>query len=135
MSCTGFTTLDLVRLMKRWIADDKFMSDDAAANLAIDTVEVAALLLVTPESGARGALLASAVVEVIPDSACAVYRFKTEGSEACWRAVATAGDITLVQNTLATDTRLYLSRSCRDCRSLSRKAAATCSVRTWHISK
>lgn len=83
------------------------MSDDAAANLAIDTVEIAALLLATPQSGARAALLASAVAEVVPDSACAVYRFKTEGSEACWRAVATAGDITLVQDTLAADTRLF----------------------------
>lgn len=82
------------------------MSDDAAASVAIDSVEVAALLLDTPASGARAALLASVVVEVVPDSACVVYRFATQGSEACFRAVATAGDIAVVQNTLTADSRL-----------------------------
>lgn len=82
------------------------MSDDAAANLAINTAEFAALLLATPGSGARAALLASAVAEVVSDSACVVYRFKNEAEESSWLAVAAAGDVTVVRDSLGLDMRL-----------------------------
>jgi RND family efflux transporter MFP subunit len=83
------------------------MSDDAAANLTINTAEIAALLLATPGSGARAALLASAVAEVVPDSACVVYRFKNEAEESSWLAVATAGDVTVVRDSLGLDMGLF----------------------------
>ena len=56
------------------------MSDEAAVNLAVDNVEFAALLLATPDSGARAALVAAAVVEVLPDSACILYLLDTSSS-------------------------------------------------------
>jgi hypothetical protein len=64
------------------------MSDDAATNLTID------------------ALLASAVAEVVPDSACVVYRFKNEAEESSWLAVATAGDVTVLRDSLGLDNGL-----------------------------
>jgi multidrug resistance efflux pump/transcriptional regulator with GAF, ATPase, and Fis domain len=58
-------------------------------------LETARLLLAAPDSGARAALIASAVAEILPDSACAVHRYRHKGSEALWTAVAVAGDLSI----------------------------------------
>ncbi|MCU1312393.1 MAG: efflux transporter periplasmic adaptor subunit [Acidobacteriaceae bacterium] len=80
------------------------MSDEAAVNLTVDNVEFAALLLATPDSGARAALVAAAVVELLPDSACILYLLDTSSSGPSWRPVAVAGDVALAA--VAAGTRL-----------------------------
>jgi RND family efflux transporter MFP subunit len=71
------------------------MSDEAALNPAIDAVEFAALLLATPESGARASLMAAAIAEILPDTACVLYLLDAESSPPAWRPVAAAGDLAL----------------------------------------
>lgn len=75
------------------------MSDQAAVHLAVDSVEFAALLLATPESGARASLLTAAIAEILPDSACVLYRIDAADTPPSWRPVAIAGDVTLADET------------------------------------
>jgi transcriptional regulator with GAF, ATPase, and Fis domain/multidrug resistance efflux pump len=67
--------------------------------------EVAALLLTAPDSAARAAVIASTVVELLQDSACVVHRFLAE-DDGAWNAIGVAGDISVEQATLLTDSRL-----------------------------
>jgi transcriptional regulator with GAF, ATPase, and Fis domain len=69
-------------------------------------VELSSLLLAAPDSAARAALIASAVVEVFPDSACVVHRFRGEGDEAAWSAIGLAGDVAVEQDSLPSDHQL-----------------------------
>src|SRR6516225_7238416 len=82
------------------------MSEDAAASLVIDAVEMAALLFATPEVGARAALITGAAVQILPDSACVLYRFHADVATPSMQPLALAGDITLAQEKLAGDSRL-----------------------------
>jgi transcriptional regulator with GAF, ATPase, and Fis domain/multidrug resistance efflux pump len=56
-------------------------------------VEVAELLLAAPDTAARAALLSAALVNVLPDSACAIHRFTLTEEGASWTAIGLAGDI------------------------------------------
>jgi RND family efflux transporter MFP subunit len=72
-------------------------------------VETAALLLSAPDAPARAAILASAIVDLIPESACAIYRVvANEDGDAVWTAIAAAGDISIQQANLQSGTRLFL---------------------------
>jgi multidrug resistance efflux pump len=72
-------------------------------------VETAALLLSAPDAAARSAILASAIVDLIPDSACAVYRVVAgDDGDAVWTAIAAVGDISIQQANLQSGTRLFL---------------------------
>jgi GAF domain-containing protein len=54
-------------------------------------------MLAAPDTAARSMLVAAAVVEQVPDSACAVYRYCAEQGDGEWTALAIAGDVTLEQ--------------------------------------
>ena len=69
-------------------------------------VEAAALLLATPGASARAALVASVVVDLLPDSACAIHRFNGENGDAVWTTIGVAGDITAQADSLQSESRL-----------------------------
>jgi RND family efflux transporter MFP subunit len=80
----------------------KYPLNDAA-------VEVAALLLSAPDAAARASVIASAIVDLIPDSACAVHRVVAgDEGDASWTVIAAAGDISIVQTSLQSGSRLIL---------------------------
>ena len=68
--------------------------------------EIAALLMGAPDSAARAALIASSLVEVLPDSACVIHRFLLTNGDAVWNAIGIAGDISIEQASLPVDSRL-----------------------------
>ena len=70
------------------------------------SIEVAALLLAAPDVAARASLLASAIVEQIPDSACAFHRFVAEEVDAAWTAIGGAGDISIERVSIPPDSQL-----------------------------
>lgn len=92
------------------------MSEYAAAGLAIDVLEIAALLFGTPEAGVRAALITGAAVQILTDSACVLYRFHSDAGAPAMQPLAVAGDLTLAQDTLAGDNRLLapLLSGCRE---------------------
>jgi len=68
---------------------------DAAA------VETAALLLTAPDAASRATHIASAIADLIPDSACAIYRVVAgDDGNAVWTAIAAVGDISIQQANL-----------------------------------
>ena len=72
-------------------------------------VETAVLLLSAPDAAARSAIIASAIVDLIPESACSVYRvIAGEEGDAVWTAIAAVGDISIQQANLQSGTRLFL---------------------------
>jgi RND family efflux transporter MFP subunit len=73
-------------------------------------VEVGALLLAAPDVPARAAILASAVVNQLPDCACALHRYAptSEGEEPEWLAIGVAGDISAAGAALDPAGRLVL---------------------------
>jgi RND family efflux transporter MFP subunit len=75
--------------------------NDAAA-------EVGALLLAAPDSATRASIVASALVDLIPDSACVVHRFVVGDGEAQWKAIGVAGDVSAEQDSLSSDNPLIL---------------------------
>ena len=70
-------------------------------------VELAELLLAAPDTAARAALVAAAVIEVLPDSACVVYRYAVADPDAAWIAIGLAGQISIEQGSLSADSRLF----------------------------
>ncbi len=71
-------------------------------------LEVAALLLSAPEAAARATLVASAIVELLPDSACVVYRIVPAADDGAWNAIAVAGDISVELSSLPATSPLLL---------------------------
>ena len=69
-------------------------------------LEVAALLLAAPDAAARATLVASAIVELLPDTACAIHRFTPGDGDAAWTAIAAAGDISIEQMSMPAGGRL-----------------------------
>jgi len=69
-------------------------------------VELAELLLSAPDTATRAALVASAITQSLPDSACVVYRFVQAEEDSGWMAIGLAGDISIEQRTLAASSRL-----------------------------
>jgi GAF domain-containing protein len=74
-------------------------SNDSLANLA-------ASLLAAPDSPARATLIASAIVQSIPDSACIVHRMMADRLSSPWMAIGKAGDISVRQVSQSTPSRL-----------------------------
>jgi transcriptional regulator with GAF, ATPase, and Fis domain/multidrug resistance efflux pump len=70
------------------------------------SLELAACLLAANDSAARSALIAAAVVEALPDCACVLHRFLSDGGEAGWTAVGLAGDVSVEQFSMAAESRL-----------------------------
>jgi RND family efflux transporter MFP subunit len=62
-------------------------------------------LLASPEIAARAALLADAIRQMLPDSACALYRLR----EASWIALGVSDEISMVDNAIAADAPLFAS--------------------------
>jgi GAF domain-containing protein len=60
--------------------------------------DFAASLLAAPDSPTRAVLIASAVVQAIPDSACIVHRIMFDRAPSPWIAIGKAGDISVRQN-------------------------------------
>lgn len=69
-------------------------------------VDVTTLLLAAPDSASRAAIVASAIVEQIPDSACAVHRFVTIDGAASWTVIGVAGDVSIGQVSISPESRL-----------------------------
>jgi RND family efflux transporter MFP subunit len=80
---------------------------DLAATCAAEAVDVAAQLLAAPTSNARAKLLAAWVVELVPDSACTVYRFDADLPESAWKPIGRAGEVTVGSVALPTDSSLF----------------------------
>ncbi|MGB8539076.1 MAG: GAF domain-containing protein [Acidobacteriaceae bacterium] len=62
-------------------------------------------LLASPEIAARAALLADAIRQMLPDSACALYSLR----EASWIALGVSNGISVVNPAIAADARLFSS--------------------------
>jgi len=71
-----------------------------------NTDDLAALLFTASSVAARAALVGSALVSQLPDAACVIYRFDSGSVDAAWRSLASAGDVSLGQSTLAPDCSL-----------------------------
>ena len=62
-------------------------------------LELCAQVLAAPDAATRSMLIAAAVAEQIPDSACAIYRYVPGDGEGEWTALGLAGDAALEQAT------------------------------------
>jgi RND family efflux transporter MFP subunit len=69
-------------------------------------LEVGAMLLATPDTASRAAIIASTVVAHLPNCACAVHRFVHEDVESAWTVIGLAGDISPAPETVASGNRL-----------------------------
>jgi transcriptional regulator with GAF, ATPase, and Fis domain len=72
-------------------------------------VEVAELLLAVPDTSARAALLSAALVNLLPESACAIHRFALYEEGASWTVIGLAGDITVADASIPADSPLISS--------------------------
>ena len=78
-----------------------------ADTCASEAIDVAAQLLAVPSSNARAKLLAAWVAELIPDSACVVYRFDLERPDAAWKMIGRAGDVSVSSAALTSESALF----------------------------
>ena len=69
-------------------------------------LEVGTLLLATPDASSRASIVASVIVEQLPNCACAVHRFDHEDVESAWRVIGLAGDISLEPASTGSGNRL-----------------------------
>lgn len=69
-------------------------------------VEVAASLLTAPDAASRASLVAAAIAEQLPDSACAVHRLALQDDEAEWTCIGVGGAVSVEQSSIRTDNRL-----------------------------
>jgi len=74
------------------------LEDDAGLDLAA--------LLLAGDAMARAGLVASAIVQSLPDSGCIVHRLYREGSQTVWNALAAAGDVSVERTSLPADSPL-----------------------------
>ena len=87
------------------LAITKLQMKNALNAAAVETV---ALILNAPEASLRATLIATAIADLIPDSACAIYRVVAgEDGDAIWTAIAAVGEITIQQANLQSGTRLF----------------------------
>jgi GAF domain-containing protein/multidrug resistance efflux pump len=70
------------------------------------TVDLSASLLAAPNSSGRANLIAAAVVQLIPDSACLVHRIMFNQAGSPWIAIGKAGDISVRQVSQSSPSRL-----------------------------
>jgi len=71
-------------------------------------MEAAALLLAEPGASTRASLIATVIVDLLPDSACVVHRFSSADGEAAWTTLGIAGDISAQEGALQPGSRLIL---------------------------
>jgi len=71
--------------------------------------DLAASLLAAHDLPARATLIASAVVQLIPDSACIVHRITFDQQPSSWIAIGKAGDISVRQISQPTHSRLLVA--------------------------
>ena len=76
------------------------------SSLSDTVLELSTMLLAASDSAARAGLIATAVVDVFPESACVIHRYRAEDEEAAWTAIGMAGDVSVEQDSLPPDTRL-----------------------------
>ena len=69
-------------------------------------IELASSLLAATDSAARARSIASAVVQLLPDSACIIHRLSSADGEPVFLPVGIAGDLSMAGNTLPADRRL-----------------------------
>ena len=72
-------------------------------------LELAASLLAASDSAARAGLIASAVVQMVPDSACIVHRLQPQDGGAALVAIGLAGGVSVAENTLSSQSRQLAS--------------------------
>ena len=58
-------------------------------------IEIARLLLAAPDIVTRAGLIASAVVEALPESACVIHRYRPNENDSAWTAIAIGGEISI----------------------------------------
>jgi len=80
------------------------LSDDFA-------IELASSLLAATDSAARARLIASAVIQLLPDSACIIHRLSSVGGEPSFHPVGLAGELSLADNVLPADRSLLVPLS------------------------
>src|ERR1700677_2920782 len=69
-------------------------------------VELAVSPLAAGDSAARARLIALAVIQLLPDSACIIHRLSSVNGEPAFLPVGIAGDLSLADNILPADRRL-----------------------------
>jgi GAF domain-containing protein/multidrug resistance efflux pump len=69
-------------------------------------IELAVSLLAAGDSAARARLIALAVIQLLPDSACIIHRLSSVNGEPAFLPVGIAGDLSLADNILPADRRL-----------------------------
>ena len=69
-------------------------------------IELAISLLAAVDSAARASLIASAVVDLLPESACIVHRLMSGDDEIAFAAVGMAGEMSLADDVLHAEGRL-----------------------------
>ncbi len=69
-------------------------------------VEVGAFLLAAHDAAVRASIIASAIIEQLPDSACAVHRYAGEKGQAVWSVSGIAGEISIEETELEGGTPL-----------------------------
>ena len=87
--------------------------------------QVGALLLAAPDVSARASLIASAVVELVPDTACAVLWLTVAEDEASWTVIGLAGEVSAEQTELGAGNRLIAPPS------LNQPRLSSIPVRRW----
>src|ERR1700739_3203392 len=69
-------------------------------------LEVGALLLATPDTASRAAIIASVIVTQLPNCACAIHRFLHADDEIAWAVIGLAGDISMEPSDAGSGNRL-----------------------------
>jgi transcriptional regulator with GAF, ATPase, and Fis domain len=69
-------------------------------------IEIGRQLLATQDSASRAALIASSVIEMLPESACVIHRYRQEDDESPWTAIAADGEISTEGTTQLNGSRL-----------------------------
>ncbi len=80
---------------------------DTSVAWAPEVVDAAAQLLAASSSNARAKVLAAAVVDLVPDSACLVYCFDPQLGEAGWKAAARAGDVSVASTAKLSESSVF----------------------------
>src|ERR1700722_10935646 len=89
-------------------ADDRRMKIETGSRLYSEHFsELAQSLLASPEVAARATLLADAVRNALPDSACALYSLRRSGDGASWTTLGVSDGISVVDSSIAAAAPLF----------------------------
>src|SRR5580658_481888 len=64
-------------------------------------------LIESPQTAARAALLADAMPQVLPGSACVFYALRTDAGQTSWMVLANSEEVSVPAAKVATDAPLY----------------------------